>query len=118
MEKKVLAAASYAQQKYYLEKEFEALPEQIREEIQVVCVTLAEKLACTFLMGFYEDGEVYFETVKNEDDFNFDEIGAELEVKELMRTKKELLAALQMWYQVFCTEDGAQLKESLLREES
>ena len=33
MERKVLAAASYAEQKYFLEPEFQALPESIQEEI-------------------------------------------------------------------------------------
>ena len=44
MERKVLAAASYAEQKYFLEPEFQALPESIQEEVRVICVVLAQKL--------------------------------------------------------------------------
>ena len=101
MERKVLAAASYAEQKYFLEPEFQALPESIQEEVRVICVVLAQKLGCTFLMGFNENGELYFETVKQEDDFDFDDIGAELEIKRLQREKKELLKALELWYAVY-----------------
>lgn len=114
MNKKVLAAADYAQQKYYLEPEFSALPESIQEEVRVFCVLLAQKLCCTFLVGFYEDGSLYFETVKREDDFDFDDIGAELEIKRLQREKKELLRALELWYAVYFTEDGDRIRRELL----
>lgn len=117
MNKRVLAAAAYDQQKYYFEKDFAALPEAIQGEVRVICVTLAQKLACTFIMGFYEDGEVYFETVKREDDFDFDEIGAELEIKELSRKRKDVLTALTLWYRVFFTEEGAKWKQELLKKD-
>lgn len=112
----VLAAASYEKQKYYLETKFQALPEAIQEDVRIICVTTAQKLGCTFLMGFHQDGEIYFETVKQEDDFNFDEIGAELEIKEIIRTQKELIRALKVWYTVFFTEGGEQLKNTLLNQ--
>lgn len=113
----ILAAASYEKQKYYLEPKFQRLPENIQEEVQILCVSLAQKLTCTFLMGFHEDGEVYFETVKSEDDYNFDEIGAELEIKELFRVKKELLQALKLWYTIFFTENGEDARKELLHRE-
>lgn len=112
----ILAAASYEKQKYYLESKFQTLPESIQEEIRIICVTTAQKLGCTFLMGFHENGEIYFESVKREDDFNFDEIGAELEVKEIVRKEKHLLASLTAWFTIFFTEDGEVLKEKLLEE--
>lgn len=112
----ILAAASYEKQKYYLEPKFQALPESIQEEIRIICVTTAQKLGCTFLMGFRQNGEIYFETVKREDDFNFDEIGAELEVKEIIRKQKHLLASLTAWFTIFFTEEGEKLKDKLLEE--
>ena len=115
MEKKVLAAADCAAQKYFLEPAFAALPEQILEEVKTICIVLAQKLNCTFLIGFYENGEVYFETVQREDDFDFDQIGAELEIKRLQRQEAELFRALQMWYTVFFTKDGKQMREELLK---
>ena len=114
MEKTVLAAASYEKQKYFLEKKFEALPESIRDEVKIICVMLAQKLCCTFVMGFDAEGSLYFETVKREDDFDFDEIGAELEIKQLRQREKELLKALELWYRVFLTEEGEELKAQLL----
>ncbi|KXL52041.1 hypothetical protein CLNEO_25570 [Anaerotignum neopropionicum] len=110
----ILAAASYEKQKYYLEPMFQKLPEGIQEEIRIICVTTAQKLTCTFLMGFRENGEIYFETVKREDDFDFDEIGAELEVKEIFRTQKQLLASLSAWFTIYFTDEGEKLKDQLL----
>ncbi|WP_313528223.1 DUF6145 family protein [Anaerotignum sp.] len=112
----ILAAASYEKQKYFLEPKFQTLPESIQEEVQIICVTTAQKLGCTFLMGFRDDGEIYFETVKGEDDINFDEIGSELEVKEICRVHKELIASLRVWFTVFFTKDGEELKDELLKE--
>ena len=116
MEKKVLAGANSREEKYFLSPEFSALPESIQEEVRVICVLLAEKLACIFLMGFYENGELYFETIRYADDFDFDEIGAELEIKEMQRSKKELLHSLQLWYTVFCTQKDKKMKEQLLQQ--
>lgn len=116
MEKKILAAANAETQKYFLEPEFGRLPESIQEEIREICILLAQKLRCTFLMGFDEEGNLYFETVRREDDFDFDEIGAELEISVLRRGKKELLRALELWYAIFFTEEGQEIKESLLRD--
>ena len=116
MEKIVLAAASYTEQKYFLEKEFESLPESIKEEVRTICVVLAQKLGCTFLMGFAEDGTLYFETIKREDDFDFDDIGAELEIKRLQIEQKELLKALELWYAIYFTEEGEKVKAELLKQ--
>ncbi|MCI8867354.1 MAG: hypothetical protein HFE61_04305 [Anaerotignum sp.] len=116
MERKILAAANAEKQKYFLEPEFRELPESIQEEVRVICVLLAQKLNCTFLMGFDEAGELYFETVRREDDFDFDEIGAGLEIGALRREKKELLRALELWYAVYFMEEGQEIKERLLKE--
>ena len=45
-----------------------------KEDLKKICVVLAEKLRCTFIVGFEENGDLYFETVKREDDFDFDDL--------------------------------------------
>ncbi len=116
MQGKILAVANFEQQKYFFEPEFLGLPEMVRKEIQVVCVSFAQKLGCTFLMGFHEDGEIYFESVQAEEDLNFDEIGAELEIKKILRERKELLKMLRVWYRIYFTEEGEKLKKELEKE--
>ncbi|MBS4959448.1 MAG: hypothetical protein KHZ62_01325 [Clostridiales bacterium] len=115
MERHIIAAASFAQKKYFFEPSFSDLPESVQEEIHVLCVTLAEKLECTFTISFLEDGDVQFEVIQTENIIDFDDIGAELEIKQLKKEKKELLKSLKLWYVVFRTEDGAILREKLLK---
>ena len=69
-------------------------------------------------MSFEEDGNILFEIIKNEGDFDFDDIGAELEIKSLKSEKKELLKSLKLWYVINMTEEGNKLKEELLRGEN
>ena len=115
MDKKVLAGASRQKQKYFFEPEFNALPQTVKDEIRNICIIMAERLGCTFLISFEDNGDILFEIVKNEGDFDFDDIGAELEIKSLKREKKELIKALKLWYVINMTEDGAKIREELLK---
>ncbi|HCT65654.1 MAG TPA: hypothetical protein DIC60_10385 [Lachnospiraceae bacterium] len=115
MDKIVLAAASFDKEKYYMDEGFLELPESIRDEIKTICIVLADKLMCTFIIGFYTNGEVYFETIKSEEILDFDDIGAELEIKALKKEKAELIKALNLWYLVYKTANGEKIKEELLK---
>lgn len=114
MARKVLAAANSEQQKYYLEPAFSFLPDAVKEDLKKICVVLAEKLRCTFVVGFEENGDLYFETVKREDDFDFDDIGAELEIKKIQREELELFRAIELWYTIFFTKEGELAKQELM----
>lgn len=95
---KIIAAASYENQKYFFEPEFGGLPEEIKNEIRIICVVMAQRLGCSFIMGFKDTGDVYFEIVKPEAAYDFDDIGADLEIKSLLKEKEELIKALKIWY--------------------
>lgn len=116
MGKKVLAAANNREQKYFMEQEFQFLPDTIKEDLKRICVCVAEKLNCTFLVGFDEKGDVYFETVRHADDCDFDDIGAALEIKRLQKAELELFRAMELWYLFFCTEEGKPIKEEWMRQ--
>lgn len=114
MAKKILAAANNQEQKYFLEQAFQFLPDTIQKDLKRICIYMAEKLNCTFLVGFEENGDVYFETVRHEGDFDFDEIGAELEIKRLQKEELELFRAMELWYVIFCTKEGEMAKQELM----
>lgn len=118
MEKTVLAGASREKQKYFFEPKFNGLPQAIKDEIRNVCIIMAERLGCTFLISFEESGDLEFEIIKNEGDFDFDDIGAELEIKSLKSEKKELIKALKLWYVINNTDEGEKIREQLLKEEN
>ena len=114
MAKKVLAAANNKEQKYYMEEEFKFLPDAIKDDLKKICIFMAEKLNCTFMVGFDDNGDLYFETVKHEGDFDFYEIGAELEIKKIQKEELELFRAIELWYVIFCTKEGEMAKMELM----
>ena len=100
-EEMVLCAASSYEQKYYLNPEFESLPEAVKQELQIMCVLYTADVGGVLLLVFDENGNLELKVEHNEGDFSFDEIGSVLKIKELQDTKEELFKSLEMFYKVF-----------------
>lgn len=100
-EEMVLCAASSYEQKYYLNPEFESLPEAVKQELQIMCVLYTADVGGVLLLVFDENGNLELKVEHNEGDFSFDEIGSVLKIKELQDTKEELFRSLEMFYKVF-----------------
>ena len=100
-EEMVLCAASSYEQKYYLNPEFESLPEAVKQELQIRCVLYTADVGGVLLLVFDENGNLELKVEHNEGDFSFDEIGSVLKIKELQDTKEELFKSLEMFYKVF-----------------
>lgn len=100
-EEMVLCAASFYEQKYYLNPEFESLPEAVKQELQIMCVLYTADVGGVLLLVFDENGNLELKVEHNEGDFSFDEIGSVLKIKELQNTKEELFKSLEMFYKVF-----------------
>ena len=96
----VLCAANSYEQKYYLNPEFEMLPESIKQELNIMCVLYTEDVG-GILMVFYDE----------ENDFSFDEIGSVLKIKQLQQTKQELFESLELFYKVFYLGEEVDLEE-------
>lgn len=108
-EEMVLCAASSYEQKYYLNPEFESLPEAVKQELQIMCVLYTADVGGVLLLVFDENGNLELKVEHNEGDFSFDEIGSVLKIKELQNTKEELFKSLEMFYKVFCL--GEEMEE-------
>ena len=91
-EKIVLCGANSYDRKFYLNPDFEALPDSIKDELKIMCVLYTEDVGGILTLVFEEDGELMFEVTTEDND---------LKIKELQRTKKELLESLQLYYRVF-----------------
>lgn len=100
-EEMVLCAASSYEQKYYLNPEFESLPEAVKQELRIMCVLYTADVGGVLLLVFDENGNLELKVEHNEGDFSFDEIGSVLKIKELQNTKEELFKSLEMFYKVF-----------------
>lgn len=100
MEEVVLCGASAYNKKFYLNEDFKGLPEQIKNELKIMCVLFTEDVGGIFQLVFSETGELEFRTSCDENDLLYDEIGCGLKIRQLQQTKQELLEALQMYYKV------------------
>ena len=99
-EKTVLCGASAYTEKYYLNDEFKSLPDTIKDELKIMCVLYTNDVGGVLTLEFNEDGELCFHTEAEENDFSYDEIGSVLKIRELQRTKAELLESLELYYKV------------------
>lgn len=102
-EEVVLCGASAYTRKYYLNEDFATLPENVKDELKIMCVLFTEDVGGTLRLVFDVEGNLRFETDREEDDYFYDEIGSVLKIKELLRTREELLESLEVYYKVFVT---------------
>ncbi len=96
----VLCGASAYEEKYYFNPAFSRLPEDIQKELRIICVLFVEENSGTFLMQFNEDHELILRTEAKDSDYNYDEIGAELTIKEIRKNRMELMEQLELFYKV------------------
>lgn len=97
----VLCAASAYEQKFYMNPEFESLPESVRQELQIMCVLYTEDVGGILMVVFDENGNLELQVDHEENDFAFDEIGSVLKIKELQQKKRELFESLELFFRVF-----------------
>lgn len=100
-DRKVLCCANSYEQKYYFNEEFGRLPEDIKQELQIMCVLFTEEVGGIISVVYDEDGSLKFDVMCDEGDLLFDEIGCGLKIKQLQTEKRELMEALEMFYRVF-----------------
>ena len=97
----VLCVSNAYEKTFYLNPEFDSLPERIRQELQIMCVLYTEDVGGILMLVFDEKGNLELKVDHEENDFFFDEIGSVLKIKELQKTKQELFESLEMFFRVF-----------------
>src|SRR5699024_11916377 len=119
-DKVVLCGASAYEQKYYFNEDFSALPQQIKDELQIMCVMYTEEIGGVLTLEFDEEGQLQFRVEALEADAMFDEIGSALRIKQLRQTKRELLESdrkstrlnsshVSISYAVFCLKKNSRI---------
>ena len=111
MENTVLCGSSKYEQKYFLNEQFSGLPEQIKEELKIMCVLYTEDVGGILTLEYDEEGNLEFRVEADEGDLLYDEIGSVLKIKEYQDSKRELLEALEMYYKVFFLGETIDLDE-------
>jgi len=99
--KVVLAVSSSYDRKYFFNPDFGALPDTIKEDIQVMLVMFTMEIGGILTMAFDEDGTLLIETECDEEDILYDEIGAHLKIKQMGIDQRDLFESLEMFFKVF-----------------
>lgn len=97
----VLCAASAYEQKYYLNEDFKGLPQQIQDELKILCVLFTEDVGGVIELIFDEDGRLLIQVSADEGDLLYDDIGSELKVRRIRQEKADFLRSLELYYRVF-----------------
>ena len=74
-EKMVLCGANAYDKKYYLNEQFSNLPEQIKQELQIMCVLFTEEVGGILVLEYDEEGNLQIITEADEGDLLYDDIG-------------------------------------------
>ena len=106
-EEVVVCASSAYEKKFYLNEEFSRLPEDIKNELKIMCVLFTEEVGGILELVFDEEGNLLFRTDADENDLLYDDIACGMLIKKMQYEKRELLESLEMFYRVFFLgEDG------------
>ncbi len=112
MEKIVLCGANAYEKKYYFNDQFQKIPQSIKEELQIICVLFTQEVGGIFTLAFEEDGTLVMETDAAPEDYYYDEVSSGLLIREIRRTRQELLESLSLYYRVMILgEDIGDLME-------
>lgn len=103
----ILCGSNSYEKKYYLDENFESLPQAIKDELKIMCVLYTEEVGGILTLEFEEDGTLLLNVSADEDDLLYDEIGSVLKIKEIQAQKRELLEAIEMYYRVFFLKQDA-----------
>jgi hypothetical protein len=96
-----LCASSAYEQKFYLNEDFSRLPDDVKNELKIMCVVFTEEVGGILRIVFDEDGALQFQTEADEGDLLYDDIACGMMIKKLQYEKQDLLESLEMFYKVF-----------------
>lgn len=102
----VLCGASSYNKKYYLNQNFTSLPQSIQDELRIMCVLYTEEVGGVLELVFDKNGTLEFKTSSKEGDLLYDDIGSILKIKQLQKTKIDLLESLELYYRVVILGEG------------
>jgi hypothetical protein len=74
----VLCASNSYEKKYYFNPDFDRLPEDIKNELKIMCVLFTEEVGGILDMEFDEEGNLLFKSTADEEDLLYDDIACGL----------------------------------------
>ena len=106
----VLCAASAYEQKYYFNGIFSQIPGDVKDQLRIICVLFTEDIGGIILFVFDEEGHLQIRTQAKDSDYQYDEIGAVLAVKEIQRQRRDMLHGLELYYRAVFLHENLDLE--------
>ena len=110
----MICGANAYEKKYYFNKDFDKIPQDMQDDLHVICVLFTEEVGGIFTIGFDEEGQLQMETIAEEDDIYYDEISAGMLIKKIRDNRQEIFEALSLYYRAIVLKEPI---DSLLGEE-
>ena len=101
-----LCVSNAYQKKFYLNENFNGLPQHIKDELKIMCVLYTEDVGGILELYFDEDGSLQFQTSCEEHDYFYDEIGSVLKIKQYQNVFFDVLEAIETYYRVLFLGEG------------
>lgn len=115
----ILCGSSAYDKKYYFNRQFDKVPESVKEELHIMCVLFTEEVGGIFTVGFTPTGDVVMDSRCDEGDLLYDDIGSGLMMKQLRIRHRELFESLAIYYKVqYLHMDPSALLEEEAEEDS
>ena len=94
----VLCGANAQSMRYYFnEDDFGILPEQIKKELKIICVSYCADVGGVITLSFDAEHHLHFQTIDP-----IDEIGTELKISRIRNDHQELFEQLEAFSKAFC----------------
>lgn len=107
LENNIIFCVSKYIEKYYFNDLYKDLPTLVKKDLFEKTIMLNKCVGGIIIIGFDEDGDVFIRATCEENDFEYDEIFAALNVKEFQKIEGEFLISLSKWYNlVYKTKNG------------
>ena len=101
----VLCVSNAYEKKFYMNTDFNGLPDHIKKELKIMCVLFTEDVGGIMMLEYDENGTLQIKTEAAEEDILYDEIGAALKIKQIRNEKADLLQALELYFKVFFLDE-------------
>ena len=101
----VLCVSNAYEKKFYMNPDFNGLPDHIKKELKILCVLFTEDVGGIMMLEYDENGTLQIKTEAAEEDILYDEIGAALKIKQIRNEKADLLQALELYFKVFFLDE-------------
>lgn len=94
----IIAVSNSYIQKFYLDERLNSLPKEIKDELKILMINITEEdggiLECRFLD---KETELHFISYKDDEDYLYDEIGANLHLRKMERENVEFFESLAIY---------------------